>query len=258
MTRAWRHATGLVAIALPALLASGPAAATPISSPSFKIINSALTGGGTTAGAPILTSPSFLVTGASVGQGQTPGLVISSGLLHYMGVWATVAALDGDTVPTEADNCDFTPNLPQLDSNSNGIGDACEGPCNDLIDNDGDTLFDYPDDPGCRNPFAPSFEDPECDDMVDNDGDGLVDLGDPGCNVAWKNLEDPQCDDGLDNDSDGFFDLADPQCAGPADNFEAPTCGIGPELIVVMPALGLVHRRRERRRPRRAEGGSSC
>jgi hypothetical protein len=257
MTGAWRHATGLVAIALPALLAGGPAAATPISSPSYKITNSALTGGGTTEGAPILTSASFLVPGASAGQGQPPGLVIANGVLHYTGLWATVAALDGDTIPTEADNCEFTPNLPQVDSNANGIGDACEGPCKDLLDNDGDGLFDYPDDPGCRTPFA-ALENPACDDLADNDGDGLIDLADPGCNVAWKNIENPQCNDGLDNDADSFVDLADPQCTGPADNAEAATCGMGPELAVVLPALWLVRRRREKRRAREAEGGSSC
>ncbi|MBW2697523.1 MAG: trypsin-like peptidase domain-containing protein [Deltaproteobacteria bacterium] len=56
--------------------------------------------------------------------------------------------------------------------------------CNDGLDDDGDGLIDYPDDPGCSDANDMWERAPEliCDDGVDNDGDGLVDHPD-----------DPQC-----------------------------------------------------------------
>jgi probable HAF family extracellular repeat protein len=94
--------------------------------------------------------------------------------------------------------------------------------CGDGVDNDGDDLIDYPNDPGCRS--VSSFgENPECDDDLDNDGDGKVDwdggtaggVPDPTCNAAWKDRE------------------------------KLPKrCGLGFEiLLLMMPAMWL-HRRR--------------
>jgi CSLREA domain-containing protein len=37
-----------------------------------------------------------------------------------------VADLDGDSIPSSFDNCAFTPNADQRDSNRNGLGDPCE------------------------------------------------------------------------------------------------------------------------------------
>ncbi|MBM3666265.1 MAG: hypothetical protein FJW90_02080 [Actinobacteria bacterium] len=58
--------------------------------------------------------------------------------------------------------------------------------CADLIDNDGDTLIDFPDDPDCvdantvsETPIPPPT--PECSDTADNDLDGLADMADPDC-----------------------------------------------------------------------------
>lgn len=64
--------------------------------------------------------------------------------------------------------------------------------CSNGLDDDGDGLIDFPNDPGCEaagdtteapNPPPPP-PDPACSDGVDNDGDGLVDLTDPGCESA--------------------------------------------------------------------------
>ena len=62
--------------------------------------------------------------------------------------------------------------------------------CSDLIDNDADTLIDFPDDPGCNNkndndefnaPPPPPPPSTQCSDGLDNDGDSFIDLSDPGC-----------------------------------------------------------------------------
>jgi hypothetical protein len=96
---------------------------------------------------------------------------------------------------------------------------------------------------------------PACSDGVDNDGDGLADFpADPGCLALAALLEDPACDDGLDDDRDGRIDLADPDCDGAYDTSEAspplpplPGCGLGPELTLVLPLVGWLHRRSRRR-----------
>ncbi len=101
--------------------------------------------------------------------------------------------------------------------------------CADGVDNDGDSLIDFPDDPGCASSSDADETDivvvTQCSDGVDNDGDGKVDLADPGCATAADDSETdpvqpPQCDDGLDNDGDGLIDLADDGCDGVGDNDE--------------------------------------
>jgi hypothetical protein len=84
--------------------------------------------------------------------------------------------------------------------------------CDDGLDQDGDGLIDYPDDPGCDDALDP-FETSDalpCDDGIDNDGDGGIDFdpvtyadpgdqytppagtGDPGCNNPSQWTESPQ------------------------------------------------------------------
>lgn len=77
-----------------------------------------------------------------------------------------------------------------------GAGYTCELPvCSDGVDNDGDNMTDYPEDPGCATPDAPDEQNPnpitECSDGVDNDGDGDIDLmEDDGCESAADDIED--------------------------------------------------------------------
>jgi len=67
--------------------------------------------------------------------------------------------------------------------------------CNDGLDDDGDGLVDYPDDPGCVDEFdtderGASFE---CDNGIDDDGDGLIDFpDDDGCLDTTGLLEAPE------------------------------------------------------------------
>jgi hypothetical protein len=79
--------------------------------------------------------------------------------------------------------------------NGNPDDPACLKPqCSDGIDNDGDGLIDYPNDPGCYAPNQDSEVDdcpsgpncPECGNGKDDDGNGLIDFSgnDPGCYAA--------------------------------------------------------------------------
>jgi predicted alpha/beta superfamily hydrolase len=121
--------------------------------------------------------------------------------------------------------------------------------CYDGIDNDGDGAIDYAaagGDAECATALDPSERRNDCSDGVDNDGDGLADAGDPGCPFDFAGPEDPPCDDGADNDGNGLVDLDDPKCESPHWPYweQPPACGLGAELVLLLPALGLLRRRR--------------
>jgi hypothetical protein len=84
----------------------------------------------------------------------------------------------------------------------------------------------------------------ECSDGVDNDGDGLADFpDDPGCLLAISRSESPACDDDEDNDGDGLVDYGeDPGCGAPWWGTEQPACGLGVELVLALPALVALRR----------------
>jgi len=68
------------------------------------------------------------------------------------------------------------------------------GQCADGVDNDGDTLVDYPLDPGCSNSIDDDETDPvvtyQCNDGSDNDSDGKTDYPtDLGCDSTTDNSE---------------------------------------------------------------------
>jgi hypothetical protein len=79
---------------------------------------------------------------------------------------------DGDTWANPIDNCPFTPNDGQQDSNGNGIGDACEA-C-PSGDSDGDGICNNVDD-------CPSVADPS---QPDIDDDGFGDACETGARLA--------------------------------------------------------------------------
>ena len=106
--------------------------------------------------------------------------------------------------------------------------------CNDGIDNDGDGLIDFPDDPGCISLTDDKESDPpspQCADGRDNDGDGKIDFPyDPGCFAPNQDTETddcpdgphcPQCSNGKDDDNNGVTDYPnDPGCLSAADTDE--------------------------------------
>lgn len=106
--------------------------------------------------------------------------------------------------------------------------------CSDGVDNDGDGLTDFPDDPGCDSATDPDETDiPQCSDGMDNDGDGAADYPeDPSCSSYLDDDESgaPACGDGMDNDGDGQADFPDdPGCADATDPSEqdVPACANG-------------------------------
>jgi hypothetical protein len=88
-----------------------------------------------------------------------------------------------------------------------------------------------------------------CDDGLDQDGDSLTDFpADPGCQSSASEIENPACNDGVDNDGDAEVDLLDPHCNGVASKrSERPTvCGLGIEVALLLPLLPLLARFRRR------------
>ena len=80
--------------------------------------------------------------------------------------------------------------------------------CNDGIEDDGDGLTDFPNDPGCASANDLDERSPAlvCDDGADNDGDGLIDFpADPGCSSPLDTTETSP----LDSDGDGVPDSLD-------------------------------------------------
>ncbi len=150
------------------------------------------------------------------------------------------------------------------------------GACNDGIDNDGDGLVDLAD-VGCLPGYH--AENPACNDGIDNDGDGFTDFltdvdmdgiadppGDPSCSTASGLTETRPCQDGVNNDGqfgtdwDGGESILgvgngdpngpDPDCSRPWNSEVRPvfvfSCGLGPELALIVPLLGICRRRLHR------------
>ncbi|MBM4395707.1 MAG: thrombospondin type 3 repeat-containing protein [Deltaproteobacteria bacterium] len=158
---------------------------------------------------------------------------------------ACVEDADGDGQPDDWDNCPWTYNPDQKDTNHNNKGDACESDCDgDGVSSDRDncqTTFnpgqtdtdgDCPAGPyptTCGDAAAPKCGD-ACDD--DDDGDAIPDASD-NCPVAFN--PDQRNTDGdtaggdacdLDDDGDGIPDVSD-KCPTAKDTDQTDTDGDG-------------------------------
>jgi hypothetical protein len=98
--------------------------------------------------------------------------------------------------------------------------------CNDGIEDDGDGLTDYPNDPGCASAGDLDERSPAlvCDDGADNDGDTLVDFpADTGCSSP---LDATETSAPLDADGDGVANSSD-NCPYEPNPTQSDVGGIG-------------------------------
>lgn len=157
-------------------------------------------------------------------------LLVAGACNALLGLESTVGDRDGDGIADEVDNCPDDSNPDQLDTDGNGIGDAC-APCVAArgIDLDEDGIDD-----GCDTCIGPGPI------GMDSDGDGLDDGCDPcfggtGVTGETENIggvgtlgRDEHPKDGLDDgctvcfhatgidvDGDGLDDACDSCLAGP-------------------------------------------
>jgi hypothetical protein len=137
------------------------------------------------------------------------------------GQCAAMADPDFDGVGADHDNCPTVANPSQLDTDHDGLGDACEDKDHDGIDNDDDN---------CEDDYNPGQEDADGDFIgdacePDNDHDGVIDDND-NCQFVPGG--------GTDTDGDGLGDICDP-CPNHPDVVIAWSAGVHQGSINIPP-----------------------
>jgi len=116
---------------------------------------------------------------------------------------------DGDGIPDEADDCPTVPDPEQIDSNHDGIGDACQG--GGPPDTDGDGIPDSMDNcPTVPNPDQADSNHNGIGDACDTSGSGAPDRDGDGVPDSRDNCPDTPNADQQDSDGDGAGDACDP------------------------------------------------
>ena len=138
----------------------------------------------------------IVVDGGQGFEGPTSGIFT----LNLSGTIRAGGRCDGELALSGALKCS---------SDSACTNGVCIGSkqCNDGVDNDGDGLIDFPNDPGCSSPDDDDETDdcqttkltcPACGDGIDNDGDGLIDYpADPSCSSASGTTESCSSTEGI-------------------------------------------------------------
>ena len=143
---------------------------------------------------------------------------------RYLAIYVASLDRDGDGVPDDRDNCSMIWNPGQEDSDSSGVGDACQDADRDGVldtvdncvfranpdqaDSDGDGHGD-----ACDN--CPASQDRN---QIDSDGDGLGNVCDPDIDEDSHANEVDNCplsmNDQSNLDGDGLGDVCDPDIDG--------------------------------------------
>ncbi len=143
VSRRW---TGMaLAVALWAIAL--PASSVELSSASYRILGSSLSGGSDVAMTSTAPSPRIGALGGSIGQSEALGFsgslltlrTIAPGFWPILGGGFPTLDVDADAIAAYRDNCPFSYNPAQTDgggiltASADGIGDACQ--CADVDDN---------------------------------------------------------------------------------------------------------------------------
>lgn len=156
----------------------------------------------------LLVTVILAIEGCGKGNnGGTPSPVtLAIQFLQQFDAWDDA---DGDGVLNVYDNCPSMANLDQIDSDFDGLGDACDN----NNDSDGDGVMDLVDNcPGIPNPVQSDGNGNQLGDACDNfdrDSDGFPDLWDTCPTLFNPDQADVDADgigDGCDNDADSDGD----------------------------------------------------
>ncbi|WP_210509192.1 hypothetical protein [Naasia sp. SYSU D00057] len=137
--------------------------------------------------------------GGTVTSTTQPAFSVGSELQFTTFDGAASGTSDRFSVLYAGNTCNANNNWPEYEIVSGDVAvvDVDVTQCSDGLDNDGDTLVDYPADPGCES-SADTTEFPEppvlaqCSDGLDNDGDSFTDYpADPGCVSSTDTTESP-------------------------------------------------------------------